>query len=274
MPFLAQARSRSGLAAAGVHTKTRSISPSGRSSTSATLRTPSTSAPSRLVANTLPSYPQARMLWRLTKPNFPGCVEAPATSTPAGLEQRPEPVGVGVGVGAGAGHQRTSTSASTATGRPSTTSSGLRSADARSPRSVAAARTAPAARRPPRPGRPPARRGTRPSSAWSARSSIISSASTGSIGTSRKRHVGHRLGQDAAHAEHDRHAELRVVVEPRDQLAGGPQHRRHQQVDVAVVGRRRRQQLRAGITDLLGRAQAEPDQPPLGLVGDAVARPA
>ncbi len=55
MPFFAQARSSSGLAAAGVHTNTRSISPSGRSSIESTIGTPSTSPASRLVPKTLPA---------------------------------------------------------------------------------------------------------------------------------------------------------------------------------------------------------------------------
>ena len=55
MPLAAAPRSSSGLAAAGVHTNTRSASPSGTSAMSATDCTPSTSAPSRLVANTAPS---------------------------------------------------------------------------------------------------------------------------------------------------------------------------------------------------------------------------
>ncbi len=54
MPLAAAARSTDGLAAAGVQTKTRSISPAGRSSISATVGTPRTSAPSRFVAKTLP----------------------------------------------------------------------------------------------------------------------------------------------------------------------------------------------------------------------------
>ncbi len=54
MPLAAHAFRSAGLAAAGVHTKTRSISPSGRSSISATVGTPRTSAPSRFVAKTLP----------------------------------------------------------------------------------------------------------------------------------------------------------------------------------------------------------------------------
>ena len=51
---------------------------------------PSTVSPCRLVPYTPPRYPLARMLCRLTKPNLPGCVEAPVTSTPSRLEQRTE----------------------------------------------------------------------------------------------------------------------------------------------------------------------------------------
>ena len=205
------------------------------------------------------------MLWRLTKPNFPGCVEAPATSTPRGSNSARKR---SVSGPAGAGHQRTSTSASTATGRPSTTSSGLRSADARSSRSVAA-RDNPSNTSATR--RPVDRR----LAAELAQQGLERQVVDHLLGVDRldrhqpEAHVGHRLGQDAADAEHDRHAELRVVVEPRDQLAGGPQHRRHQQVDITVVGRRRRQERPGSVAHLLGRPQAEPNQPPLGLVGDA-----
>ena len=55
MPLRPHARSSSWFADAGVHTKARSISPSGSSSIEATVCTPSTSWPSRLVPNTRPS---------------------------------------------------------------------------------------------------------------------------------------------------------------------------------------------------------------------------
>jgi hypothetical protein len=60
-------------------------------------------------------------------------------------------------------------------------------------------------------------------------------------------------------------------VQPGDELAGGPQHGRHQQVDLAVLGGGRRQQRGGGVAHLLGRAQAQAHQAPLGLVGDGVA---
>ena len=181
------------------------------------------------------------MLWRLTNPNLPGWVDAPATRTPRGSNRARNRSGaMGPRASAGA-HQRTSTRASTATGRPSTTSSGLRSAEAMSSRRAAAS--------------------DRPTS-----TSATASAVDGRLAPERPeqglegqvvdhllgvdpgdRHqpeadVGDGLGQDAAHPEHDGHAELRVVVQPGDQLAGRPQHRRHQQVDLAVLGRGRRQQ--------------------------------
>jgi hypothetical protein len=60
-------------------------------------------------------------------------------------------------------------------------------------------------------------------------------------------------------------------VEPGDQLAAGPQHRRHEQVDLAVVGHHRREQRLGRVAHLVGRPQPEPHEAPLGLVGDAVA---
>ena len=62
------------------------------------------------------------MLWRLTKPNLPGWVDTPATSTPRGSNSAWKCGRVDAPSAA------TSTRASTATGRPSTTISGLRSA--------------------------------------------------------------------------------------------------------------------------------------------------
>ena len=53
-PMAAASRRICGLALAGVHRKTRSASPDGRSATVGTVGTPSTSVPSRLVANTRP----------------------------------------------------------------------------------------------------------------------------------------------------------------------------------------------------------------------------
>ena len=176
------------------------------------------------------------MLWRLTNPNLPGWVDAPGHQHAPGLEQGPEPLGVG---GGPSRHQRTSTSASTATGRPSTTISGLRSADAMSSRSVAAASDRPEQHVDDR--RPVDRRlaAERPEQRLE-RQVVDHLLGVDPVDRHQpEAHVGHRLGQDAADAEHHGHAELRVVVQPGDQLAGGPQHRRHQQVHLAVVGRRR-----------------------------------
>ena len=73
------------------------------------------------------------------------------------------------------------------------------------------------------PGRRPARPGTRRAAPGSRRSSIISSASTrGRCGTSRNCHVGDRLGEHAADPEHHARAELRVGVQPGDQLPRAP----------------------------------------------------
>ncbi len=80
----AQARSSSPLTSIGVHTNTRSAAPSGMQSTPVCAVTPRISPPSMLVAKTRPAYACRRMLCKTTKPNLPGCDDAPATITPAG----------------------------------------------------------------------------------------------------------------------------------------------------------------------------------------------
>ena len=122
-------------------------------------------------------------------------------------------------------------------------SSGLRSTDATSGRPRRAARGRAARRR--RASRSTAgspRNG--PSSAWVARSSIISCASTRVERHEPERDVGERLGEHAADAEHHARAELRVAVHAGDQLApprtiGGDSRR-----DRAVLGVGGREQLR------------------------------
>ena len=64
--------------------------------------------------------------------------------------------------------------------------------------------------------------------------------------------VGHRLGEDAAEAEHHGRPELRVAEDAGDQLAVAADHRRDQHVDRAVVRRRRGQQLRGGPVHRVG----------------------
>ena len=78
-----------------------------------------------------PGSRRLRMLWRATKPNLPGWVDAPATTIAAGLEQGEE------GVPRSRSRPAPPRRASTAIGFPSTTSSGFRSADATSSRSTA-----------------------------------------------------------------------------------------------------------------------------------------
>ena len=82
--------------------------------------------------------------------------------------------------------------------------------------------------------------------------------------------VGHGLGEDAADPEHHGGPELGIAVEPGDELAGGPQHRGDEHLDRAVVGAGGREQLGGGVAARVGVGQAEPDQAPLGLVGDGV----
>ena len=189
MPFAAHALSRSMFADAGVHTNTRSAAPSGMSAMSATVRTPSTSSPWRFVPKTLPAYPDASRLCSDTKPNFPGCVDAPATSTPRGSNSAANCSAVGVrrfGVAsASLSGDRSSTRASTATGLPSAvTISGLTSTPATSSRSAitrpmamsVAARASRSTAASPR---------NSPSSFAVARSSIISAVVVASSGAGR-----------------------------------------------------------------------------------------
>ena len=63
-------------------------------------------------------------------------------------------------------------------------------------------------------GRPPARRGTGRAAPGCRRSSIISSASIRVDGHQPERHVGERLGEDPADAEHHARPELRVRSTP------------------------------------------------------------
>ena len=71
--------------------------------------------------------------------------------------------------------------------------------------------------------------------------------------------------------EHHRHAELRVVGQPGDELAVAPDHRCDEHLHLAVVGRGGGEQLAGGVADGVGVGQAEADEAPLGLVGDRVA---
>ena len=124
-----------------MHTKTRSIFPSGRSAMSATVCTPSTSSPFRLVPYTPPAYPAASRLCRETNPNFPGWVEAPATRTPFGSNSARNCLPLGLGRGSMAAASSTppsSTRPSTATSSPDgCTMRGLMSTLATSGRSSA-----------------------------------------------------------------------------------------------------------------------------------------
>ena len=114
-----------------------------------------------------------------------------------------------------------------------------------------------------------------PSSAWVARSSIISAASSRVIGTRRKATSASASARIAADAEHHRHAELLVVVQPGDQLAVAAQHRRDEQVHLTVLGPGRGQQVaRPPPRTASSSASAEAHEAALGLVGDARRRPA
>ena len=201
------------------------------------------------------------MLWRLTNPNLPGWVDTPATSTPRGSNRAWKPGRVDR-------HQPTSTSASTATGRPSTTISGLRSALTIDGSALGGLATGRRARRPGPRGR---RRGsprTSPRSRWVARSSIMSRASCARDGHEPERDVRQRLGEDPADAEHHGHPELLVAVQAGDELAVAAEHRRHEQVHLAVLGPGGGEELRGGRRDRVVVAEPEAHEAALGLVRD------
>ena len=136
-----------------------------------------------------------------------------------------------------------STSASTATGLPSTTMSGFRSTAATSGRSVGEPRQARRASRASAPRSTAGSPRNGPSSFCVARSSISSSASRSVERHEAERDVAERLGEHAADAEHHARPELRVADEPGDELAGAAHHRRDEQLDRAVVGVGRGEQL-------------------------------
>ena len=66
----------------------------------------------------------------------------------------------------------------------------------------------------------------------------MSAASTAFDGREAERDVGERLGEHAADAHHHAAAELRIGVQPGDELADAGDHVRDEQIDVAVVGAR------------------------------------
>ena len=142
MPLAAAARRTSGLVAAGVHTKTRSAWPSGRSSMPGTVSMPSTGDASRLVAKTRPGVAVGQDVVQGDEAELAGVGRGAGDDDAGRVEQGPELLGAELGRG---GHRptstgsRTSTRASTAIGTPSTTISGLTSAETSSGVAMAAA---------------------------------------------------------------------------------------------------------------------------------------
>ena len=212
-----------------------------------------------------------------TKPNLPGCDEAPATSTPRGSNRALNCAGVGVRAAGGGGtvarlrDRGARPGRRRRSGRPSgRTISGLTSTLA----------TSLLGRRPRRGrrGPPPARSRSTAASPRNAseqalgRQLVDHLVGRDVVERRRAEHdVGDRLGEDAAEAEHHRRPELRVAQHAGDQLAVAADHRRDEQVDVAVVRRGGGQQLGGARRDGRGVGEVQPDQAPLGLVGDGVA---
>ncbi len=257
-----------------MHTNTRSISPSGSSATSATVRMPSTSSPARLVPNTLPSYPLASRLWSETKPNLPGWVEAPDTSTPRGSKRARNCSSVGRGRTGARGRRR-------AVGqldervhrhRPTVGTDDQR-VDVDAGDVVAL-------------GREPAEPDQQPRQAVPVDGRLAAERAQQPLGGELvdhlvRRHVvdgrraeddiGDGLGEDPTDAEHHRRPELRVAQHARDQLPVSLDHGRDEDGDVAILGRGRGQQLGGGAGHGVGVGEAEAHEPAFGLVGDAVA---
>ncbi len=84
------------------------------------------------------------------------------------------------------------------------------------------------------------------------------------------RDVGDRLGQDAAHAHQHRHAELGVGGQTGDELPLGVEHRGDQQVDGAVLGAGRGEQIGGGSDDGVAVSETQSNEAAFGLVGDGV----
>ena len=176
--------------------------------------------------------------------------------------------GVGKGMPAPA-RASSSTSASTATGLPSTTMSGLRSTDDVGP--VVGEPGEADQRR--RDGRPidGGLAAERPEQLLGRE--IVEKLVGVELGERDQPEgdVAEGFGEHSPDAEHDARTELRIAHEPRDELARAAHHRRHEELDRAVVGAGRGEELGRGRADRGRVGQSEPDEAALGLVGDGVA---
>jgi len=82
--------------------------------------------------------------------------------------------------------------------------------------------------------------------------------------------IPQRLGENAAQPQQHTGAELRIAHHAGDQLATPAHHRRHEQIDLAVLRARTPQQILRGRRYGVVIGQANTHQIPLGLVSDAV----
>ena len=216
------------------------------------------------------------MLWRLTNPNFPGCVDAPADHHPGGLEQRPELL-----VGRARTRRRSlvvnrdGTRADLDQGvhcdRP-TVGDDQGVEVGRHDRRIGHRRVGQTQEHGDE-GLTIYRRLT-PERTEDGLAVELVDHLPGIHRADRNRsqtHIGDRLGEDPSDAQHDGHPELRVLGETGDQFPVALHHRRHEQPHRTVLGSGRVQELGAGTTHCLGIGQAQSHQAPLGLVGDRVA---
>ena len=190
-----------------------------------------------------PAYPPASRLCRETKPNLPGCDDAPVTSTPRGENRASNCSAVGRVRGAGRSPSPpspNSTSASTATGSPVVADDQRIHVDARD--------VGPLDRQSSEPDQQIDDAFTihlgiateRPEELL--RGEVVDHlGGRRAVERSGSEHdVGDRLGEDPADAEHHRRSELAIAQHAGDQLAVPGHHRRDEQRDVAVGRRARR----------------------------------
>ena len=83
-----------------------------------------------------------------------------------------------------------------------------------------------------------------------------------------ERDIGERLGEHTSDAHHDAATELRIGVQPGDELAGTGCHVGDEQVDRTVVGRGEGEERDRGVAHRGGVGESESHEAAFGLVRD------
>jgi hypothetical protein len=261
----------SGLVEAGVHTNTRSSSPSGSSSTSATVRMPSTSSRLRLVACTAPCVAGREQVVERDEAELAGVGGRAGDHHAARLEQGEELLAAVQRFGPGRRRCSRLAQLDQCVHRHGNTVGGddqRVDVDARDVGTLEREPTEPDQRR--RQVVACHRRLAAELAEQTLRRQPVDHLG-GRHGIERGRtedHVGDRLGEHASHPEHHGRSELRIAHQSGDQLSVATDHLGHQHGDVAVGGRGRGEQRRGGILRRRHRPEAEANQAALGLVGD------